>query len=156
MEGRPVAYVDETGIDTWVQRDYGWSERGVPLVGRVPGRKYERTGVVAALCGGEIVAPCQYEDTMDSALFEKWFAQELLPALPERSVIVMDNAAFHRKAMLRRLAEGTGHSLLFLPPYSPELNPIEHFWGWLKRYLEKILPLHSTFDEALCSAFQVR
>ena len=65
------------------------------------------------------------------------------------------NAAFHRKSVLFLLAEHAGIRLLFLPPYSPNLNPIEHFWAWIKRHLRKILPLHDSFDDALYSAFQV-
>ena len=143
-------------MDTWLYREHGWSKRGSPIIGKVCGRKFERTGVVAALMGKTVIAPCQYGGTMESTFFEKWFESCLLPALPERSVIVMDNATFHRKNRLGQLAEKEGHRLLFLPPYSPELNPIENFWGWLKRHLRKILPSHSSFDEALCSAFQVR
>lgn len=104
----------------------------------------------------EIIAPLQYDGTMDSILFELWFEQCLLPALPEQSFIVMDNAAFHRKSRLYSLVQNTGHTLVFLPPYSPELNPIEHFWSWLKRQLRKILPLVSSLDDALFECFQVR
>jgi transposase len=78
--GRPVAYVDETGIDTWLCREHGWSERGAPVVGEVRGRKYERVGVVAALMGKELVAPYMYGDNMDSGFFEGWFETALLPA----------------------------------------------------------------------------
>lgn len=91
---------------------------------------------------------------MDSSLFEMWFKNQLLPALPKDSVIVMDNATFHRKGRLQELV-GTDYKLLFLPPYSPELNPIEHFWSWLKKFLRKILPFHDTFYSALCTSFQV-
>jgi transposase len=106
--------------------------------------------------GSGIVAPLQYEGTMDSDLFELWFREYLLPALPAHSVIVMDNAAFHRKSRLLYLAQQTGYKLIFLPPYSPELNPIEHFWSWLKRQLRKTLPLHASFNNALFDCFQVR
>jgi len=105
--------------------------------------------------GKSVIAPMQYDGPMDSEVFESRFEAWLLPAMPEGSVVVMDNASFHRKGRLRALAEKAGYALLFLPPYSPELNPIENFWAWLKGRLRKILPLFSSFDEALHEAFQV-
>ena len=97
--------------------------------------------------GDKILAPFQYSGTMDSSLFEVWFSNQLLPALDKGTVIVMDNASFHSKRRLFAAAQNTGCKLLFLPPYSPELNPIEKFWAWLKRFLRKILPLALSFDE---------
>lgn len=97
----------------------------------------------------------QYSGTMDSVLFEAWFEAFLLPELPKSSVIVMDNASFHRKGKLRPLAAKAGIQLIFLPPYSPEYNPIETFWAWLKRHLRKILHRFESFDDALYSAFKV-
>jgi len=123
--------------------------------GFVNGRKYKRVGIVAAKLGKKIVAPLEYSGTMDSKLFEEWFRHLLLPALPKDTVIVMDNAAFHRKKQLFSIAEENGCQLIFLPPYSPELNPIEKFWGWLKRRLRKTLQLFDTFDDALFECFQV-
>ena len=149
-----IAYVDETGIDTCLYREYGWSERGKQIIGIVSGRKFKRTGVVAAKIGKSIVAPLQYDGTMDSSLFELWFETCLLQSLPKQAVIVMDNASFHRKSRLFPLADRAGFTLIFLPPYSPEYNPIEHFWAWLKRYLRKSLHSCHSFDDALCSAFQ--
>ena len=151
-----IAYVDETGIDEYLYREYGRAKRGELVYGLISGRKYKRTGIVAAQIGKRVTAPLQYGGTMDSALFEMWFETLLLPALPEKTVIVMDNASFHRKNRLAPVAENAGHTLLFLPPYSPELNPIENFWSWLKNYLRKILPLFSSFDDALFQCFQVR
>jgi len=147
--------VDETGIDSYLYRKYGWSERGKPLIGKISGHKFKRTGIVAAKMGNSIIAPLQYDGTMDSILFETWFVTQLLPILPKNTTIVMDNASFHRKSRLFPLAEEAGVRLVFLPPYSPELNPIENFWAWLKGYLRKILPSHTSFDDALHSAFQV-
>lgn len=119
------------------------------------GRKYKRIGIVAAKLNKKIIAPLEYSGTMDSKLFEQWFKEQLLPALPKETVIVMDNAAFHRKKQLYSIAKENGYRLIFLPPYSPELNPIEKFWSWLKRYLRKILPFFDTFDNALFECFQV-
>jgi len=150
-----IAYVDEMGMDQFLYREYGWSLRGKPLLGKVSGRKFKRVGIVGAKVGKSIVAPLQYDGTMDSHLFEAWFETRLLPSLAKNMVVVMDNASFHRKRKLYPLAQQAGVRLVFLPPYSPELNPIEQFWAWLKRHLRKILPLYASFDEAIYSAFQV-
>ena len=81
--------------------------------------------MVAGLTNGELIAPMTYEETMTSDFFEAWFQKFLLPTLDTSSVIIMDNARFHRMAKLEILCEEFGHKLLPLPPYSPEYNPIE-------------------------------
>lgn len=150
-----MAYVDESGIDTYLYREYGYAPQGQQVFGQIRGRKYQRCGIVAAQMGDRILAPFQYNGTMDSSLFEFWFSNQLLPSLEQGTVIVMDNASFHSKKRLLFAAQNAGCSLLFLPPYSPELNPIEKFWAWLKRFLRKILPSAPSFDDALCTAFQL-
>ena len=150
-----IAYVDECGIDTYLHREYGYAARGQKVFSRVSGRKYKRCGIVAAQMNGRILAPLQYGGTMDSSLFEFWFANQLLPPLEKGCVVVMDNASFHCKARLFSAAQKAGITLIFLPPYSPELNPIEHFWAWLKRQLRKILPSCSSFNDALFDTFQL-
>ncbi len=120
------------------------------------GPRHHRVGIVAAQRGKEIISPLVYTGTMDSSLFEYWFEKQLLPALPSDAVIVMDNASFHRRAQLINVAQKQGLRLIFLPPYSPEFNPIENFWAWLKCYLRSTLAHFSNFDDALFDAFQVR
>ena len=149
-----IAYVDETGIDTYLYREHCYAEKGRQVIGYIRGRKYRRVSIVAAKMGKKVIAPLQYEGTMDSVLFETWFQSCLLQALPDASVIVMDNAAFHRKIKLFALAELAGLTLIFLPPYSPDLNPIENFWAWLKNRLRKTLSDYGDFDDALYSVFQ--
>ena len=117
-----IAYVDETGIDTYLYREYGYAPRGQKVHSPVSGRKYKRVGIVAAQLGQKILSPMEYSGTMDSVLFTFWFEQKLLPALPPGAVIVMDNASFHRKSQLIRVAQNHGFRLIFLPPYSPELD----------------------------------
>lgn len=147
--------MDETGIDTYLSREYGYAPRGQEFQTEVCGRKFQRTGIVAAQIDGKIVAPFEYSGTMNGTLFENWFEKQLLPALKPGTTIVMDNASFHRKKHLIPIAQAHGFILIFLPPYSPELNPIEHFWSWLKRFLRNILPNSPSLDDALSSAFQV-
>jgi transposase len=149
-----LVYVDETGIDQYLYRPYARAPRGLPAQGKLSGRRYERTSIVAGQCGRSIVAPLQYEGTMDGALFRYWFGKMLLPSLAPGSVIVLDNARFHQKKILHGLAQKAGCSVLFLPPYSPDLNPIEKFWAWLKARLRKILPRFLSLDDAIHDCFK--
>ena len=147
--------MDETGIDTYLYREYGYAPRGQKVNAAISGRKYKRVGIVAAQLGQKIISPFAYSGTMDSRLFEFWFEKQLLPALPSGAVVVMDNASFHRKTQLISVAQKYGFRLIFLPPYSPEYNPIENFWAWPKRYLRSFLALYKSFDDAIFEAFQV-
>ena len=121
--------MDECGIDTFLYREYAYALRGQKAFGKIKGRKYKRCGVVAARMTNKIIAPLQYNGTMDSSLFAFWFSEHLLPSLEKGTVIVMDNASFHSKKRLISAAQNAGCQLIFLPPYSPELNPIEKFWA---------------------------
>ena len=94
-----------------------------------------------------------YQNTMTGVFFEAWFQQCLLPALTQKSVIILDNARFHRMGVLRKMAEKWGHKVLPLAPYSPELNPIEKVWANIKRYLRTVLSDYARFDDALLSYF---
>jgi len=85
---------------------------------------------------------------MNHNLFKNCFETHLLQKLPKETVIVMDNASSYRKEPLYSLAEKYNCFLIFLPPYSPELNPIEHFCSWLKRIQRKTLPKCTSFDDS--------
>jgi len=148
-----VFYIDESGINKYLYREYGYSLKGEPIIGKIIGKKFKRTNIVAAKCCEKIVAPMIYDGTTDSALFECWFEEMLLKSIPKSSVLVMDNATFHRKAKLRELAAKAECEILFLPPYSPDLNPIEKYWAWLKRKLIEILPNYENFMDALLDCF---
>ena len=150
-----LIWVDETGMDAFLFREYGRAPRGEKVFGEISGRKYKRVSIVAGKCCGSILAPLEYRGTTDSTLFEYWFEHLLLPVIPKESVIVLDNAAFHRKEVLRALATNYCCSLLFLPPYSPDLNSIEKFWAWLKQKLKDLLPFYNNFDDALLAAFNL-
>ena len=143
-------YIDETGFDTYFYREYGRSLKGQIIRGKVSGRIYQRISLVAGLTNGELIAPMTYEETMTSDFFEAWFQKFLLPTLNTPSVIIMDNARFHRMGKLELLCEEFGHKLLPLPPYSPEYNPIEKTWAHIKKHLKKVLPSCNTFSRLFC------
>ena len=148
-------YIDETGFETYFHREYGRSLKGQLITGQVSGRRFQRLSLVAGLINGEIIAPMTYKETMTSDFFEAWFKTFLLPTLDRPSVIIMDNARFHRMNKLKELCKEQGHRLLPLPPYSPEYNPIEKTWAQIKKHLRKVLLNCDTFLEALmsCSCF---
>jgi Transposase and inactivated derivatives len=150
-----LVYVDECGVDQYLYREYAYAPRGQKVVAEISGKKFKRTNFCAGICLGKWVAPIEYDGTTNSVLFELWFEQCLLKEVKSGSVIVLDNATFHRKSVLPRLAAQKNCSVLFLPPYSPDLNPIENKWAWLKRKLRELLPCFSSFDDTVQNIFQV-
>ena len=151
-----LVYIDEKGIDKYLYREYARAPRGQKVAIKISGRKFKRTNIVAGICQGEWIAPLQYSGTTDSILFEYWFEHCLMKEVKEDSVIILDNATFHRKVILIEIAQKHGCIVWFLPPYSPDLNPIEKRWAWLKRKLRDTLHLFLSLDDALSVAFQVR
>ena len=148
-----IAYVDETGIDKCLYREYGYALRGQKVYDKISGKKFQRTSIVAAKLGKRIIAPMQYSGTMNSALFELWFEKCLLPCLEKGATIVMDNASFHRKKQLYEICRKCGFNLIFLPPYSPELNPIEKYWFVLKHRIKAFLRMNISLDDAIQYVF---
>jgi putative transposase len=126
-------YVDESGFSPTTQRDYGWAPRGVKVYGLRSGERRPRTSLIAALIDKRLAAPLLFDGTCNTAIFNAWLEQELCPMLNENCVVVIDNAAFHQSKTTHNLIAKTGAQLLFLPPYSPHLMPIEKTFGTLKR-----------------------
>jgi transposase len=92
---------------------------------------------------------------MNSVLFELWFIEVLLAEIPAGSVIIMDNASWHRKKVLRKLAEAVGFRVIFLPPYSPDFNPIEKVWASLKNFIRNYIRDFASLSIAVNHFFQV-
>lgn len=148
-------YADESGFDEYYSREYGYAPRGEKVIGKVSGRHFARTSIVAAKNGSEIVAPFAFSGSMDGDLFEGWLEHVFVPVLknPAKSVLILDNASFHRKCAIYDIADYYGFNVIFLPPYSPDLNPIEIFWANVKRRLRLYMHFFSTFWDAMCHAF---
>ena len=128
LKDLPVVYIDETEIDRYLYRPYALAPRGEKAYEKISGRRFERTSIVAGQVDGEFIAPIIYKESITSDLFVEWFKTQLLPALKSPHVIVMDNASFQDK-----------HFFLPLPPYSPDLNPIEQAWAILKKKMTDLL-----------------
>jgi len=135
----PVFYLDECGVDHRLYREYGRSLRGARIYQEVSGKRRERTSIIAAARQGKLVAPAVFQGSCDTAMVDTYFEKVLLPVLPSGSVIVLDNARFHQSPTTQKLVEDVGCRLLFLPAYSPDLNPIEHLWAAFKTRLRQDL-----------------
>jgi transposase len=138
-----LVYVDETGIDNHEALAYGWSPRGEPCWGEKPGHRTQRVSIIDALNQNTLIAPFVFEGYCTTALFEAYVEHCLVPVLQPGQIVLYDNASFHQSAKARQLIEGAGCSCKFLPPYSPDLNPIEHCWFPFKQRIRKQLPLHN-------------
>jgi len=144
-----IVYIDETGFDEYYSRKYGYSKRGQRIIGKVFGRRIFRTNLVAGLANGKIVAAELYRESISCLLFENWFKNKLLPQVKKKSIIVLDNATFHRKKVLKALAKKRKCHVLFLPPYSPDLNPIEKKWSNTKEFLRNNIKNFDTLQDAI-------
>jgi len=130
-----LVYVDESGINRYYRRLYARAKRGVRVYDKKSGKRYKRTNIIAGLCNKKHLAVQCYEHSTTAVFFEDWFEFELIPILPENALVIMDNASFHRKQKLYDIAKRYDVNILFLPPYSPDLNPIEQSWANFKRWL---------------------
>jgi transposase len=145
-----LVYVDESGIDEYLHRTHCRAPRGQRIFADIPGRRFARQSIVAAKCGKNIIAPFGYDGTCNSELFLWWIKAILIPELRKGQIVIMDNASIHKRKEIRDAIEKAGCHLVYQPPYSPDLNPIEHFWSWLKA---KIRSLKQNFD-SLADAIQ--
>ena len=147
-----MVYVDESGIDTYLYREYARAPRGKKIIEKVSGRKFARQSIVAARRGDEILVPFGYTGTCDAKLFNFWLENMLIPKLKPGQIVIMDNASIHKSETTKALIKKAGCTLIFLPPYSPDLNPIEHFWAKLKKKLRYIMHQFETFQDAMAAA----
>ncbi len=149
-----MVYLDEAGFNQHLHSEYARAPRGTQVFSDIKGKKYQRINMIAAQCQGEVLAPMVFEGNCDRMLFEHWFETQLLPRLTPGKVIVMDNYTIHKSNKIQIIAEEYGCRVLFLPPYSPDLNPIEHLWANIKAKVKKILKTINDFNTAIDLAFK--
>src|SRR3954464_6374960 len=137
MDGDRFVFLDETGATTSMTRRYGWGERGDRLVDAVPYGPWKTTTFVAGLRASGIIAPFVLDGPMTGEAFRAYVEQVLAPALEPGDVVAMDNLAVHKVAGVQEAIRAAGASVLYLPSYSPDFNPIEQLFAKLKALLRK-------------------
>ena len=136
-KGVSIVYIDESGFAYDMPRTHGYAERGSRCFGTHDWNAKGRKNVIAALSGSSLIGCGIVEANVDTAVFNVWVEKILMPDLPDNSVVVMDNASFHKSQKTKDLFHSNGHTLEYLPPYSPDLNPIENKWAQAKSLRRK-------------------
>jgi transposase len=137
LDPRRLVFVDETGASTKMARLYGRSARGMRCLGAIPHGHWKTTTFVGGLRLSGIAAPMVLDGPMNGPAFLAWVEQMLAPTLEEGDIVVMDNLPAHKPAAVRAAIESRGAELEYLPPYSPDLNPIEMAYSKFKALLKK-------------------
>ena len=134
-------FLDESGFSLALSVLYGWGKKGTPLIEAVPARRGTNLSVLGAFDIEGMVATTSKQGAMTRADFEQFLHADLLPRLLPGSVLVMDNASIHKggqiECLVSKLVSKAGCRVLYLPAYSPDLNPIELAWAFVKSQVRK-------------------
>jgi len=150
-----LVYLDESGLNDNEVYEKAWGPKGPRMYGCKLGGKKTRHSMIGALQNKKVIAPFVFKGSCNRAVFEIYLKKVLLPKLAVGSIIIMDNAAFHKGGNIAALVKNAGCSILYLPAYSPDLNPIENWWFVIKnsvRYL--VSTTKKSFEKCIMSVFQ--
>lgn len=137
LEPDRLVFIDETWASTKMARTHGRAPRGERLRAAVPHGHWKTTTFVAGLRNSGMVAPMVLDGPINREMFQNYVEQVLVPELRPGDIVVMDNLGSHKGAAVRTTIEAVGAGLLYLPPYSPDFNPIEKAFAKLKALLRK-------------------
>jgi len=143
-------FLDESGVTTDLIRRYGRSLRGHRLIDHAPFGHWQTHTILAALRVEGLTAPAVFDGPLDNATFQAYVEQVLVPTLRPGDIVVLDNLVIHKQLAARAAIEQAGAVVRFLPPYSPDFNPIELAFAKLKAYFRAARP--RSFDQ-VCQLF---
>ena len=150
-----LVYLDESGAEDNITFTHGYSLKGKRCYGKKEFRHKVRVSKIAALRNKSLFAPFVFTGHCNSSVFETYLQNVLLPQLSRGDVVVMDNISFHKKESVELLIESVGATILFIPPYCPDLNLIEHYWHKVKQNIRKIKYNFNDFFDCVCSAINL-
>lgn len=155
IDPKKLVYIDESGIELNICKERGWGKKGKAIVGKKSGKYYKRTNIIAGYVNKKSIAPGVYNGSCNTELFETWVKDFLIKELQPGQCVVMDNASFHKSQRTKELIESVGCKIIFLPPYSPDLNPIEKFWANMKRWIKDRISEFDQLYDAIKHFFQL-
>ena len=132
-----LIFIDESGLSTKMARLRGWAPKGERCRAAIPHGHWKTVTFVGGLTLAGFVAPMLLDGPMDGECFLAWIEQMLAPTLRQDDIVVMDNLAAHKVTGVRQAIEARGAKLYYLPPYSPDFNPIENAFAKLKAHVRK-------------------
>jgi transposase len=137
MDAKRLVFIDETWVKTNMAPIRGWCRRGSRLIGKAPHGRWRTLTFIAALRVDCVDAPCVFDGPINGESFLAYVEQVLVPTLRSGDIVVIDNLGSHKGKAVARAIRAAGARLVFLPPYSPDLNPIEQVFAKLKGALRK-------------------
>ncbi len=152
IDPKKIVYSDEAGIDDNEVVLTGWAPCGKRCHAVKKGVRKTRYNITAALNSNQLFAPFLFEGYSNAAVYETYVEQVLVPVLKPGMVLVIDNARFHKSKKVIALIEAAKCRVIFLPPYSPDFNPIEHHWAAVKHAIRKAAQDIKDFYEAAIQA----
>ncbi len=167
IDPKRLVFIDETWAKTNMAPLRGWGPRGQRLIGKAPHGRWHTLTFLAALRADRIDAPCLFNGPINGQKFLAYVEQFLVPTLSSGDIVIMDNLGSHKSKAVRKAIRSAGAKLLFLPPYSPDLNPIEQAFAKLKHWLRQaqarssediykaIKPVLERFQPNECAAYLV-
>lgn len=154
LNSADLVYVDECGLQESLCREYARSPIGERCLSNISGKRETRTSIIAGLNQGKAVAPMMFEGYCNTEVVRTWIEEMLLPELKPGQIVIWDNASFHQSPEFKTLIESAGCTLIYLPTYSPDLNPIEKWWAKLKAWIRRLRTKGMTLKQALGLVFQ--
>ncbi len=156
LEPNRLIFLDECGTNTKMARLYGRSRRGERCRAAIPHGHWKTTTLVAGLCTDGIIAPMVMDGAMDGEMFAAYVRTLLVACLKPGDIVIIDNLPAHKVSAARQAIEAAGATLLFLPPYSPDFNPIEKAINQIKAHLKKVAAqTKQELDEAIAKAIDL-
>jgi transposase len=150
-----LVFLDESGINTGMTRLYGRAPKNELVVDFVPDVRFHRTTILSSVRLDGATVPCVFENSLNGEVFRAYISQFLVPTLRPGDIVVMDNLPSHKVSGIVEAIESVGAHVRFLPPYSPDFNPIELMWSKLKAFLRKLkVRSKELLDDAISAALE--